>query len=83
MDVARSRNYEHSRNANGQASNLVIFDLTVDDSGTYYCQVENAGAEKSYKTDSAFIEIETDAITVGEYSPQEIVTNYEVSLESN
>ena len=72
--------HDNARDELGQASNLVIYDLTVEDSGTYHCEVLNAAVEEPKVSNSASITIKPEAETKGAYSPREVVGNYKVRI---
>eukprot|EP00116_Pleurobrachia_bachei_P008799 sb/3469061/ len=66
-----------ARDSKGRPSNLVIFDLTVSDSGEYYCGVSNSITQTFYGTDSAYVRIEVGATTTGTWDPVRVVPNYD------
>ena len=58
--------------------NLVIYDLTVDDSGLYHCVVENEGAGIRHVSNSGNIQIKPNAVTMGVWDIVDVVGDYEV-----
>lgn len=76
--LQNNQGYKSLRDARGQASNLVIYDIKTTDSGKYRCEVSNPAVEVPKSSGVATIEIYPEAETKGAYPPQEVVGNYKV-----
>ena len=60
----------------------MIYDLTVEDSGKYHCEVSNPAVEEPISSNVATIEIKPEAETKGVYSPRDVVGNYKVRMKA-
>lgn len=82
LPVSTGGNLFMRRNSLGQPSNLVIYDITADDSGVYHCEVTNDNTNNSIReSGKASVTISTAATTAGSYAPARIVSDYSYSAK--